>query len=345
MNPRRAEEHIRRLVESGLRIAVVVPCYNTQEYLATVVQGIPDYINDIVLVDDASSDGTGSVVDQLQSSNERVSAVHLESNRGVGGATLAGFAEACKLGADVIAKMDGDDQMDPQYLPLLIEPLVLGQADYVKGNRFWSVASLAQMPIARRVGNAGLSFLTRMASGYWNMFDPTNGYIGTRPEVIDMLPLRLVHRRYFFESSMLIALGIAGAVVMDIPIHARYGTEESHLKIRRALFEFPIRLTIGLMRRIWYRKIFYSLTMEAILGFFGLILLLAGVVFGAIEFVNYSIIRNVPAPTGTVMTSALAILLGFQMIVNAIVLDIQSVPSIPLCGRYEPAPDLPGESE
>lgn len=327
----RIEHQLRQMSKSGLRIAVVVPCYNVQEHLAGFVHTIPDYVHDLILVDDGSLDDTGKLIDQL--SDERTIALHLPQNCGVGGAVLAGFAKASALGSDVIVKMDGDGQMDPSYLPLLIEPLLIGKADYAKGNRFRSALSLAEMPMARRIGNAVLSFLTKLASGYWNVFDPTNGYIAVRREIIDMLPAKMIHRRYFFESSMLITLGILGAVVVDVPMAARYGTEESDLRIGRAMIEFPARLTAGLIRRLWLRKILFSLTMEAVLGSFGSILILAGAIFGVAEFIRYAIVEHLPAPAGTVMTAALPLFLGFQMVMNAILLDIQSVPVMPLCER------------
>src|SRR6267154_2411864 len=156
------EEQLRGMSRNGLRIAVVVPCYNVQQYLAPFVQTVPDYIHDVILVDDGSLDDTGKIIDQL--ADERTIAIHLPRNCGVGGAVLAGFAKASALGSDVIVKMDGDGQMDPGYLPLLIEPLLIGKADYTKGNRFRSALSLAEMPMTRRIGNATLSFLTKLAS-------------------------------------------------------------------------------------------------------------------------------------------------------------------------------------
>jgi glycosyltransferase involved in cell wall biosynthesis len=326
------EQQLGQMSKHGLRIAVVVPCYNVEQYLAPFVQTIPDYVHDLILVDDASLDDTGKIIDQL--ADKRTIALHLPENCGVGGAVMAGFAKASALGADVIVKMDGDGQMDPGYLPLLIEPLLIGKADYAKGNRFSSALSLAEMPMARRLGNAVLSFLTKLASGYWSVFDPTNGYIAVRREIVEMLPARMIHRRYFFESSLLITLGILGAVVVDVPMAARYGGEKSNLHIRRALIEFPARLTAGLIRRLWLRKILFSLTMEAVLGSFGVFLIFAGAIFGLVEFIRYAIIENLPAPAGTVMTAALPVFLGFQMVMNAILLDIQSVPVTPLCERF-----------
>jgi glycosyltransferase involved in cell wall biosynthesis len=323
------EQRVRDWVNAGLQIMAVVPCYNVEAHIAEVVRTMPDYVHAVILVDDSSQDQTGALVDRL--ANQRVHPLHLPCNQGVGSAVLAGFARAAELGADIIVKMDGDGQMDPYHLPMLVEPLVKGKADYAKGNRFWSRSALAQMPIARQIGNAVLSFLTKLASGYWNIFDPTNGYTAIRREVLEFLPVESIHRRYFFESSMLIALGTLAAVVCDVPMPARYGSEESHLRIGNVLFEFPWELARGFVRRVWLRKFLYSLTMEAILGGLGLLLMLAGTIFGVIELVHYNFIRGILAPSGTVMTAALPVLLGFQMIMNALLLDIQSVPTIPLC--------------
>lgn len=332
-NPSRAEQRVRQFVRNGLRIAVVVPCYNVRDHIDDVVAAIPDYVNSIILVNDASKDGTGELLDLM--SNERVFAVHLSENCGVGGAVLAGFSKAAELEMDIIVKMDGDGQMDSRYLPLIIEPLVVGRADYTKGNRFSNALLPSEMPLVRQIGNAVLSFLNKLASGYWNVFDPTNGYIAVRHEIIDMLPVEWIHRRYFFESSMLIALGILGAVVVDVPIAARYGLEKSNLRISRTLFEFPIQLSIGIIRRIWFRKIIYSLTMEALLGIFGSLLFSMGIAYGAYAFFKFTVNQHIGSPAGVVMGSALLILLGFQMILNAVLLDIQSVPRIPLSEKYE----------
>ena len=333
-NYTRVEVLVRQVVKSGLKIAVVVPCYNVQAHIEAVVQSIPDYVEVAVLVDDASQDHTAAIIDKLaQEGNGRVFVLHLPHNRGVGGAMLAGLGKTGELGADISVKMDGDGQMDPRYIPLLVEPLIVGKADYTKGNRFRSTLSLAQMPLVRRLGNAVLSLLTKFASGYWNIFDPTNGYIAIRREVFEMLPPKMVHPRYFFESSLLIALGILGAVVLDVPMEARYGTEKSLLRISQVIFEFPWQLALGFLRRLWFKKILYSLTMEAILGISGFVLFCLGFIFGLVEFMHYAIILKVAAPSGTVMTAALPVLLGFQMMMNAILLDIQSVPSVPVCEK------------
>ncbi len=265
INLAHAESVVRRALAGGLRIAVVVPCYKVTQHIESVLLTMPDYVTDVVLVDDASPDQTGELLDRLQKRQPgRVHVLHLPVNRGVGGAVLAGFQKALELNADVIVKLDGDGQMDARYMPALIEPLIMGKADYTKGNRMSSALSLAEMPIMRRLGNAVLSFFIKISSGYWNVIDPANGYVAIRREVLELLPFELVHPRYFFESSMLIALRVLRAVVLDVPMDARYRGEKSNLNPVRILIEFPWQLLVGFMRRIWLTKILYSLTIEAL---------------------------------------------------------------------------------
>lgn len=321
------------------RVAVVLPCYNVDAHIESVLKGIPAWVSLIVPVNDASSDQTAEIIERYKS--ERIIPVHLKENQGVGGAVLAGFKTAAELGADILVKMDGDGQMDPDFLPYLLEPLIEKQADYAKGNRFRFPLDVSSMPPVRRFGNLFLSFMVKAASGYWDIFDPTNGYIAIRREVFELIPVRMIGKRYYFESSMLITLGMIGAVVTDIPMPAVYGQEHSHLKIVPILFEFPIRMAIGMLRRFWLRKVMYSLALEALLAAVGLLLILAGLGYGSINFWKYAIQLGVPAPSGTVMASALPILLGFQMVLNAVLLDIQSLPKIPLCrGRFIPVKNL-----
>ena len=152
---------------------------------------------------------------------------------------LSGYSRALELGATVLVKMDADNQMDPAYLPRLLSPVLCGTADYAKGNRFVDVEKILRMPAGRRMGNLGLSLMTKAASGYWNIFDPTNGFTALDAEVFRRLDQRRIHRRYFFESSLLIELSIHRAVVQDVNIPARYAGEVSSLSISRVLLEFP----------------------------------------------------------------------------------------------------------
>jgi len=314
----------------NVHVAVVIPCYKVERSIEAVVAGIPEYVRSIILVNDSSPGETPQVLDKLaQEQPGRVFAVHLPQNQGVGGATLAGWDRAVQLDAEVVVKMDGDGQMDPEYLPDLLEPLLFGKADYSKGNRFYTSEVIRKMPMVRLIGNAGLSFLNRLASGYWKTLDPTNGYFAIRAELFSRLQRRRISRRYFFESSLLLELGIIRAVVYDVPMRTIYGDEQSHLSARKSLFEFPPKLFVGFLRRLLYTKFLFETSPDFFLGSTGFLLLLFGIVWGVIKYIQFSML-GVPATAGTVMIAALPSILGFQMCLTAIQMDFQSVPSVPL---------------
>ena len=336
-NRSRAETFVRKMVAAGLSIAVVIPCYNVKAHIIEVVNTLPNYVKHIILVNDASVDDTPQLLEKLKqeynSSQQQVHVIHLPVNQGVGGAVIAGFEKALALDAHIIVKMDGDGQMDPDNMCLLIEPLVNGKADYTKGNRLLNALTLANMPLVRRLGNAVLSFLTKISSGYWNMIDPVNGYLAIRREVLELLPFEMIHKRFFFESSMLIALRIIRAVVVDVPMDARYGIEKSNIRLIRVMVEFPYELTKGFIRRVWLTKILHSLTIEAILGICGLGLISLSLIYGFIKGWQAITSPYISLTSGVLLAVALPMFLGFQMLMNALLLDIQSVPRTPLCEK------------
>jgi len=219
--------------------------------------------------------------------------------------------------------------MDPGHIPALLTPLIQGKADYVKGNRFRDFESLRQMPVIRRLGNLGLSFLAKAATGYWNIFDPTNGYFAIRSELLSQLPLEQIDKHYFFETSMLAQLYLINAFLMDIPIPARYGNETSNLSIHRVLFEFPYKLAATFLRRILLKYFIYDFSIMSLYVILGLPLLLFGLIFGVIKWIQYASV-NIPAPTGTVMLPTLCVILGIQILLSAIELDIKSAPRAPI---------------
>ena len=175
-------------------IAVVVPCYRVEREIQSVLHGIPKYIKHIIVVDDASPDSTSAVVAAAAKKDNRILLIRHESNQGVGGAMVTGFRKALELGAQIVVKVDGDGQMDTSHMPEMIAPLIHSQADYTKGNRFRDFQSLQQMPLIRRIGNMGLGFLSKAATGYWNLFDPTNGFVAIRSDVLSQLPLKRIDK-------------------------------------------------------------------------------------------------------------------------------------------------------
>jgi len=321
----------------GARVGVVIPAYRVERQIQTVLRGIPDWVAAIFVVDDRSPDQVAARVEEL--GDPRVTLIRHEVNQGVGGAMRTGFRAALGARLDVIVKMDGDDQMDPAYLSQLVQPLVDGRADFAKGNRYSSTPSLAQMPPIRMIGNAGLTFLVKLASGYWNIFDPANGYVAVRASVLARIELERLPSRYFFESGLLIELGKLRAVIKDVPIAARYADEHSSLSIAHTLLTFPPQLMWGLGRRLFWRYFVHDFAALSVFVMLGVPLLLWGVIYGTAVW--FEVLRTgVDATAGQVMLAAMPVLLGVQFMTQAIVLDIQNVPREPLAGSF-PSPEDP----
>jgi glycosyltransferase involved in cell wall biosynthesis len=309
------------------QICVVIPLYKARDKIAGVLQSLPEFVRMIVVVDDCSPDDSYECARAV--GDQRVHFVRHENNQGVGGAVLSGYQKAVELGADIIVKIDSDGQMDPAYIVPLITPILMGQADYTKGNRFLHAKELKSMPLLRRAGNAGLSFLTKAASGYWNIFDPTNGYTAIHASMIPVLDSNRLHRRYFFESSMLIELGMLRAVIRDVYIPARYQDEVSSLVEWKTLFEFPPRLFIGFLRRLMTQYFIRDFSVFSALFLFGTILTLFGTGFGLYHW-YLSLITGKIASTGTVMLAVLPFILGSQLLIQAMSVDIQNIPQEPI---------------
>jgi dolichol-phosphate mannosyltransferase len=246
---------------------------------------------------------------------------------------ITGFKKSLELGAQVIVKVDGDGQMDTARLPALLTPLIEGKAEYAKGNRFRGFGSLEQMPFIRRVGNLGLSFLTKAATGYWNCFDPTNGFFAIRAEALAQLPLDKIDHSYYFETSMLSYLYLIDAFVLDVPMPARYRGEISNLSIQRALFEFPYKLTRTLWRRIVLKYFIYDFSMMSVYLLTGIPLLLFGLIFGITKWIHYAEL-GVAAPTGTVILPTLSVILAIQILLSAIEIDVNAAPRKPISASH-----------
>lgn len=308
-----------------MTIAVVIPCYNVEAHISRVIRDMPETINHIIAVDDASQDNTYTVLQSLMKDEPRLIIIRHDKNQGVGGTMLTGYQKSIELDATYTIKMDGDDQMDKKYLPELIRPLRERKADFTKGNRFRDLKALRSMPAMRRFGNLGLSFLIKAASGYWNIFDPTNGYTAIRNEVLKNINLDKIHKRYFFETSMLCELYYAQAVIQDIPMKARYGDEISGLSVTRTLFEFPPKLFVAFLRRILLRYFLFEFNIASVYMLTGWPLLLAGAIYGGVNFVKYAS-SHIEAPTGTVVIPTLLIVIGFQLLLSAVHYDIENYP-------------------
>ncbi len=307
----------------GRKIAVVIPAYNVAKYLELVIKGIPEFVDDIIVVDDASTDETARVLQTTQ--DPRVTPIHHSVNLGVGGATVTGFKTALARGAQLVVKIDGDGQMDPHYLPSLMDPIISDNYGYTKGNRFLDGEQLRSMPKVRMVGSFLLTFLTKLASGYWHVFDPVNGYLAMDASVLRKLPLDRLARRYFFETDMLIQMNVFRVRVKDVAIPPRYNNEHSSMRLSRVLGTFPLYLFRGFWYRLYQRHVLREFSPVAIFWILGTLLLAWGTGFGAYTWIKSSWSGHV-ASTGTVMLSVLPFILGFQLVLQAILLEIQESP-------------------
>ncbi len=313
------------------RVAVVIPCYREVDRVAAVISGIGEGVARIIVVDDACPDNTGDHV-RAQCADPRVEVIVHERNTGVGGATLTGYRRALETGADIVVKLDGDGQMDPVLIPALIEPIAEGEADYAKGNRFHQLDHITQMPALRIAGNLVLSFACKLSSGYWNIFDPTNGFTAIHAKVAERLPFEKISKGYFFESDMLFRLNLLRAVVADVPMHARYGDERSGLKISRTLFEFTAKHWINTAKRILYSYFLRDFNAASVELLLGMVLFLFGVVFGALKWYESST-SGVVTTAGTVFIAALPIILGSQMLIAFLDFDTRNIPAAPIHRR------------
>jgi glycosyltransferase involved in cell wall biosynthesis len=305
------------------RISVVIPAYNEEDFIPVVVKTIPAFVDAIIVIDDRSTDETFNAA--LGSADQRTKVLQPPENQGVGGATIFGYREAMSNGSDIVVKVDGDGQMDPECLPRLLDAIIDDGYDYAKGNRFLDPDALPEMPKLRLFGNIALTFLTKVATGYWQVFDPQNGYTAIRAEMLRKLNLNAVHRRFFFENDMLLQLSLHDARVKDVAIPARYGSEVSSLNPLQIIATFPLLLLQRCFRRVWHNYVVRDFSPIALFLAVGLLLLAWGTGFGLFTWVRSSVTGEL-ASTGTVMLSVLPFFIGFQLLLQAIVLDIQHAP-------------------
>lgn len=310
------------------RVAVVIPSYKTSAHIVDVIKNIPVFVWRIYVVDDACPDFSGKVVEESLI-DKRVRVIYHKLNQGVGGAVMTGYKSAIEDGADVIVKVDGDGQMDPSLIPYFVEPIISGDADYTKGNRFYDLEEIRAMPPMRLFGNAVLSLMTKLSSGYWNLFDPTNGYTAIHADIAKHLPFEKISRRYFFETDMLFRLNTLRAVVVDVPMDAKYEDEVSNLKVSKIVGEFLFKHSRNFLKRIFYNYYLRDLSLASIELPIGLIMLFFGIGYGGLNWME-SAQLGVSTPAGTVMLAAMPILMGLQLILAFIGYDISSIPNRPI---------------
>ncbi|WP_324808335.1 glycosyltransferase family 2 protein [Sphingomonas sp. LY29] len=313
-------------------VAVIIPCYKVRNHIAAVISGIGQEVSVIYCIDDACPDKSGQMIEQ-EIDDDRVRVLYHRANEGVGGAMLTGYRQALADGHDILVKIDGDGQMDPALIPQFILPIVDGTADYTKGNRFFYIENTKGMPAGRLIGNGALSFMTKLSSGYWNIFDPTNGYTAMHKAVAEILVSRDIDKRYFFETDMLLHLYLIRAVVRDIPMAAVYRNEKSNLNAFRVALPFLIKNLKNSAKRFFIHYLIRDFSLATIEAIVAIVLLTFGTIAGA-SFWLESYYGGVEATAGEVMIAALPILSGTQLLLSALNFDMRNVPSIPFHKYY-----------
>ena len=307
-----------------LRIAVVIPSFKVTQHILGVLAEMGPEVDRIYVVDDRCPDASGDFV-AARCKDPRVVVLRHEQNQGVGGAVMTGYQAAIADGAEVIVKVDGDGQMDPALISHFAEPILNGDADYTKGNRFFNLERIHEMPRLRMFGNAALSFMTKLSSGYWDVFDPTNGYTAIHADVARRLPFSKISRRYFFETDILFRLNTLRAVVLDIPMDARYADEVSNLKISRIMGEFLVKHARNLGKRLFYNYYLRDMSLASIELPLGVLMMSFGMLAGGYHWFD-SLGRGAATPAGTVMLAAMPLLMGLQFVLAFLAYDIASVP-------------------
>jgi glycosyltransferase involved in cell wall biosynthesis len=320
--------------DAAARVAVVIPCFRAEHSIAEVVASVPAFVSMIICVDDCSDDGQAQVLRRLSEEQSRVHVVTHTQNQGVGGATVSGYRRALELDAEVLVKIDADGQMDPDFIVPLIAPILEGEADYAKGNRFFDLEEVRCMPTVRLVGNAGLSLITKLTTGYWDLFDPTNGFTAIHANVARILPLHRLHKRYFFESDLLFRLSLVRARIVDVPMVPIYGDEISNMSASRTLLTFPFLHGRNMLKRIVYNYYLRGFSAASLSLLVGLPLVLFGVIFGVLSWMESAATGN-PATAGTVMLSSLPLLVGFQLLLHFMQHDVASVPKVSIQKRVQ----------
>ncbi len=305
----------------GKRVAVVVPAYDEEALVGTTIAGIPEFVDRIYVVDDASMDGTAEAA--RAAGDGRVVVVQHERNSGVGAAIVTGYRRAVADGIEVTCVMAADNQMDPSELERIALPVARGEVDYAKANRLVSGEAWRVMPRSRYLGGAVLSFLTKIASGYWHVADSQSGYTAASKDILEQVDLERVYPRYGFPNDMLVHLNVWNARVRDVPARPVYGVgERSGIKLRSVVPRISWLLVKGFfwrMREKYVIRDFHPLVLFYLLGF---VMTVCGLGLGIAEVV-LRIMGNAVS-VGTVVLVALLLIFGSQFSLFAMWFDMES---------------------
>lgn len=303
------------------RVAVIVPAYNEEKLISKTLTTMPSLVDGIFVVNDASRDGTLEEIKKVRKKDKRIVLINNRVNRGIGYGLREGLQTASKNNYGYMAIMAGDAQMDPVYLRKMLDDMTDRNLDFIKANRFMHFEQLQSMPKFRRVGNIGVTLMTKFATGYYSIFDSQNGYAIYTKKVVDELPWHIVGERYEYEITILIGLSIIGAKIGDFPVPALYGDEVSTIDVLPSAIRVLRVLFKGFWRRIYYKYVIYNFHPVAIFLFGGAFLAFSGFIYGLYIAVD-RIINQVTPTSGTVILDGLLLLIGFQLLLTALMLDV-----------------------
>ena len=312
-----------------LKIAVVIPCYKVSQSLKSVLNDIGSEVTSIYCVDDNCPEESWKVAESIANKDSRIRIIRRKRNGGVGAAVISGYKAALEDNAEIIVKIDGDGQMAPQLIPNFIKPIYENRADFIKGNRFYDLKSVSGMPFVRIIGNSMLSFINKLSSGYWNLFDPNNGFTAIHAKVLKLIPMEKLNKRFFLEADMLFRLSTIRAVVKDIPMDSVYGDEKSNLSILNIFLTFPYLYFNRIGKRIFYNYFLRNFNIASLYLILGLFLFFFGIWYGIDSWVELSGKNEIASP-GTVMLSAMPIIVGNTYLVGFLAYDMQDIPTDPI---------------
>lgn len=310
------------------KISLVIPCYKVKDQILNVLKNLPyEILDKIYIIDDCCPEFSGKLVEKnlINLTKNKIKILYNIKNLGVGGATKKGFQEAIKDNQDIVIKIDGDGQMNPKNINKLLKPIVNEEYDYAKGNRFFHFNSFKEMPKLRIFGNTILSFVAKLSNGYWNIYDPNNGFTAINMKVLKEIDLEKVSNSYFFESDMLFRLSIIRARITDVPMKAIYKDEISNLKIKNVVFEFLGKHSINFVKRIFYNYYLRNFIIASFELPIGLYLLLYGSITGYSKMIYFASLGS-GTPPGIMVVKVVLVIVGIQFLLNFLNYEMRSYP-------------------
>lgn len=307
----------------GKTVAVVVPAYQEEKLLPVTLGGVPEFVDRIYVVDDCSRDGTLARAEECAARDPRVVVIRHEQNAGVGAAIVSGYLAARRDRIGVTAVMAADNQMDPAELPGLVAPVARGEVDYAKANRLFTGQAWELIPRHRYLGNAVLSMLTKIASGYWHVADSQSGYTAVSLDMLDKLDLERLYPRYGFPNDMLVHLNVWNARVRDFPQKPVYGVgEKSGMRIRKVIPRISWLLLKAFFWRLREKYVIRDFHPLVFFYLFGILMTGAGLALGIALIVLRSLGEGITAATGVL--EAILLIFGAQFTLFAMWFDMES---------------------